>query len=77
MQTSRGKFNYFLHTPAGSTEAPLDDYGLCDHLLTRPGATALYPIPVRRVMDLLHASFRYSLAAASLRFTTLHRHQVV
>lgn len=46
-------------------------------MLARPDAIALYPIPVRQLADLLHASFRPRLAAASLRFATLHRHQIV
>ena len=40
-------------------------------------AIALYPVSVRQLADLLHASFRPRLAAASLRFATLHRHQIV
>jgi hypothetical protein len=61
IQISQGKFNIFLCTPAGSTSAPLDDCGLCNPLLARPDAAALYPIPVRQVADLLHASFRPNL----------------
>lgn len=77
MQISRGKFNHFLCTLVGSTAVSIDDFGLHNHLLARPNTTALYPIPVRQVADLLHASFRVRLAAVSLRFATLHRHQVV
>jgi hypothetical protein len=75
--TSRGKFNHFLRTTAGFTTASLDDCGLHDYLLARPSTIALYPIPVRQLADLLHASFRPRLAAASLRFATLYRHQIV
>jgi len=76
-QISQGKFNDFHCTPAGSTALPLDNYGLCGHWPTRPNNTALYPISVRQVAALLHASFRHNLAVMPLRFATLHRYQVV
>lgn len=77
LQTSLGNFNHFLCTTAGSTTAPLDDYGLRNHLLARPSTIALYPIPVRQLADLLSASFRPNLTATPLRFATFHRHQVM
>ena len=46
----------------------LDGYGLRDLLLTRPTITASYPVPVRRVAALLHASFRHRLTTTPLRF---------
>jgi len=46
----------------------LDGYGLRDLMLTRPTITASYPVPVRRVAALLHASFRPRLATTPLRF---------
>jgi hypothetical protein len=46
-------------------------------MLARPNMVALYPIPVRRVADLLHASFRLRLATQPLHFATLRRHQAV
>jgi hypothetical protein len=46
----------------------LDGYGLRDLVLTRPTITASYPVPVRRVAALLHASFRPRLATTPLRF---------
>lgn len=76
-QTSHGKFDHFLRTPAGSTMVSLDSYGLRHHGLARPPTLASYPIPVRQVANLLSASFRPSLAATPLRFATLHRYQVV
>jgi hypothetical protein len=76
-RTSRGKFNHFLRTTAESTAAFFDDFGLRNHWLARPNAIALYPVSVRQLADLLYASFRPRLAAASLRFATLHRHQIV
>ena len=37
-------------------------------MLTRPANSASYPVPVRRVATLLHASFRPRLATTPLRF---------
>jgi hypothetical protein len=37
-------------------------------MLTRPTITASYPVPVRRVAALLHASFGPRLATTPLRF---------
>jgi hypothetical protein len=61
-QISRGKFNRRHRTPA------LDGSGLRGHLAPRPTGTALYPVPVRQVAALLHASFRQRLATMPLRF---------
>ena len=55
-------------TPAGSTGLALDGYGLRDQLLARPTRTASYPVSVRQVAVLLHASFRHRLAGMPLRF---------
>ena len=46
----------------------LMDGGLRCVWATRPTCTAYYPIPVRRVADLLHASFRLASRATPLRF---------
>jgi hypothetical protein len=46
----------------------LNGYGLRDLMLTRPTMTASYPVPVRRVAALLHASFRPRLATTPLPF---------
>src|SRR6202011_4086055 len=43
---------------------------LCDILPARPTSTASYPVSVRRVATLLHASFRRSLAVPPLRFAS-------
>ena len=67
-QISRGKSHHLHRTPAGSTAWTLDGYGLRDLLLTRPVQAASYPIPVRRVAALLHASFRPHLTMTPLRF---------
>ena len=67
-QISRGKSHHLHRTPAGFTAWTLDGYGLRDLLLTRPVQAASYPIPVRRVAALLHASFRPHLTMTPLRF---------
>ena len=67
-QISRGKPNDLHRTPAGFTAQALDGSGLRDLSLTRPTWTASYPIPVRRVAALLHASFRPHLTMTPLRF---------
>ncbi len=77
LQISQGKFNDFHCTPAGYTALPLDNYALCGQWPARPSNTALYPISVRQVAALPHASFRHNLAVTPLRFATLHRYQVV
>ncbi len=68
MQTSRGKPGVLPRTPAGFTALALDGYGLCDPMPARPTSPASYPVSVRRVAILLHASFRRSLAVPPLRF---------
>ena len=77
MQISRSKPDSLHRTPAGFTALALDGYGLCDILPARPTNAASYPVSVRRVATLLHASFRQSLAVLPLRFARLHLHQVV
>ena len=46
----------------------LDGYGLRDPLPARPTKPASYPVSVRQVAVLLHASFRHHLAGMPLRF---------
>ena len=67
-QASPGKLGRLPRTPAGSTHLALDGYGLRDQLLARPTKPASYPVSVRQVAVLLHASFRHHLAAMPLRF---------
>lgn len=68
MQTSRGKPNHFHRTLAGFTFSTFDGFGLRCLLPTRPIEPASYPVSVRQVAILLHASFRQHLAAMPLRF---------
>jgi hypothetical protein len=68
VQISWGKPHSLPRTPAGFTVLALDGYGLCDFLPARPTSAASYPVSVRRVAILLHASFRRSLAVPPLRF---------
>ena len=68
-QASPGKFNRLPRTPAGSTALTLDGYGLRGSLPARPTRDASYPVSVRQVAVLLHASFRHHLAMMPLRFT--------
>src|SRR4029077_8820543 len=70
VQISRSKPDSLHRTPAGFTVLALDGYGLCDILPARPTSTASYPVSVRRVATLLHASFRQSLAVLPLRFAS-------
>ena len=69
MQISRSKPDSLHRTPAGFTVLALDGYGLCDILPARPTSAASYPVSVRRVTTLLHASSRRFLAGP-LRFTS-------
>ena len=69
-QISRGKPDSLPRTPAGFTRLALDGYGLRDRLPARPTNPASYPISVRQVASLLHASFRRSLAVPPLRFAS-------
>ena len=68
MQTSRGKFDNLHCTPAEFTALDFDGYGLCCLMPTRPARTASYPVSVRQVTALLHASLEPCLTAALLRF---------
>ena len=70
VQISRSKADSLHRTPAGFTVLALDGSGLCDILPARPTSAASYPISVRRVATLLHASFRRSLAVPPLRFAS-------
>src|SRR5713226_6564484 len=70
MQISRSKPDSLHRTPAGFTVLALDGYGLCEWLPARPTSAASYPISVRRVATLLHASFRRFLAVPPLRFAS-------
>ena len=68
-QTSPGKLDRLPRTPAGYTGLALDGYGLRDQPPARPTKPASYPVPVRQVAVLIHASFRHPLARVPLRFT--------
>src|ERR1700680_2906050 len=70
VQISRSKPDSLRRTPAGFTVLAIDGYGLCDILPARPTSTASYPVSVRRVATLRHASFRRSLAVPPLRFAS-------
>ena len=58
---------FAAHPPDLQLQA-LDGYGLRGTLPARPTRAASYPVSVRRVAALLHASFRPRLAATPLRF---------
>jgi hypothetical protein len=58
----------FTAHPPGLQPQALDGYGLRDQLSARPARAASYPVSVRQVAALLHASFRPRLAATPLRF---------
>jgi len=70
MQISRSKSDSLHRTPAGFTTLAIDGDGLRECLPARPTSAASYPISVRRVATLLHASFRPSLAVPPLRFAS-------
>jgi hypothetical protein len=70
MQISRGKPGVLRRAPAGSTALVLDGYGLRDLTPARPTSPASYPVAVRQVATLLHASFRRFLAVPPLRFAS-------
>src|SRR5947207_12654571 len=70
MQISRSKPDSLHRTPAGFTVLALDGYGLCAILPAPPTSAASYPVSVRQVATLLHASFRRSLAVPPLRFAS-------
>ena len=67
-QASRGKHNRLHRTPAGFTALSPDGYGLHGKWPTRQARPASYPVSVRQVTVLLHASFRPRLATTPLRF---------
>ena len=70
MQVSRGKPDRFHRTPAGFTAVTLGGYGFRYLLLAHPITPASYPVSVRQVAVLLHASFRPHLAVTPLRFAS-------
>src|SRR5207249_618123 len=67
-QISRGKLDCLPHATAGFTTSALDGYGLRGHWPTRPAPYASDPVLVHRLVRLLHASFRLSVAGTPLRF---------
>src|ERR1035437_3850038 len=69
-QISRGKFYRLPHATAGFTTSALDGYGLHGQLPARPAPYASDPVLVHRLVRLLHASFRPSVAGTPLRFAT-------
>src|SRR5262249_12027405 len=69
-QISRSKPDSLHRKPAGFTALVLHGYGLRECLPARPTSAASYPVSVRRVATLLHASFRQSLAVLPLRFAS-------
>src|SRR3954471_16266541 len=58
---------FTAHPPDLQPQA-LDGYGLRGKSSARPAWAASYPVPVRQVATLLHASFRPRLATTPLRF---------
>ena len=78
-QASRGKpipCTDLQYTTAGFTLPALGGYALRCLVPTRATMAPTYPVPVRRLVPLLHASFKPRLATTPLRFATLHLHQV-
>jgi hypothetical protein len=69
-QISRSKPYRLRRAPVGFTKTVLDGYGLRDRVPARPTVPASYPISVRQVATLLHASFRRTLAEPPLRFAS-------
>ena len=77
-QISRGKLNRLPRTPAGFTAPVLDGCGLRGAWPTRPTGPASYPVSVRRVAILLHASFGRPLTEPSpCASLALRLHQAV
>src|ERR1700693_1887210 len=75
---SRGKFDRLPYAIAEFTTGALDGYGFAGHWPARPTPYASDPVLAHRLVSLLHASFRPSVARTPLRFARgLHRHQVV
>jgi len=71
IQASRGKpypLADFQYTTAGFTLPALGEYGLRCLTQTRPALAPIYPVSVRRLIPLLHASFRPCLTTTPLRF---------
>jgi len=66
-ETSRGKFDRLRRTPAESTPAALDEYGLCGQAPARPTTNASIRFLSIRPRLWLPASFRPRLAATPLR----------
>ena len=78
-QASRGKpipCTDLQYTTAEFTLPALGGYALRCLMPTRATMAPTYPVPVRRLVPLLHASFKPRLATTPLRFATLHLHQV-
>ena len=67
-ETSRGKFDRLRRTPAESTPAALDGYGLRGQAPARPATNASIRFLSIRPRLWLPASFRPRLAATPLRF---------
>jgi len=67
-QISRGKLYHLPYAAAEFTPGAFDGYGLHGHLPARPTPYASDPVFVHRLVRLLHASVRRSLAVTSLRF---------
>ena len=67
-ETSRGKFDRLRRTPAESTPAALDGYGLRGQAPARPTTNASIRFLSIRPRLSLPASFRPRLAATTLRF---------
>ncbi len=69
-QISQGKMHNLLGTTAGSTSASFGRLGLLVRRHDRPLASALYPVFVHQLADLLHTSFSGSLAVDALCFAS-------
>ena len=67
-QASPGKLGRLPRHTCRIYKLGLDGYGLRDPLPARPTKPASYPVSVRQVAVLLHASFRHHLAGMPLRF---------
>ena len=67
-QASPGKLGRLPRTPAGSTNLALMDMDFAIRCPLVPTKPASYPVSVRQVAVLLHASFRHHLAGMPLRF---------
>ena len=65
---SRGKFDRLPYAIAEFTTGALDGYGFAGHWPARPTPYASDPVLAHRLVSLLHASFRPSVAGTPLRF---------